>query len=382
MVDHLIENDFEVSIITGFPFYPKWEVDAEYKHKPKFMTEQIDGAVVYRHRQFTPKNPTFFKRIIQILDFSFGAMINMFKIKKCDLVISIVPYTSTVLIGHALKRRLNSQLWVHVQDFEFDAAIQTGIGQKNKWYFRWLFWLENWLFAKADVSSSISYSMMEKLKLKNTKNQFFFPNWVDASKIDPNNFQTHRYLRSEKKIILYSGNIGDKQDWITFLEFCKDLDQEKYEVVVVGDGARRDWLVENSRHLSNLKCYPPVPVKELSDLLCSAHIHILFQKQDVIDTVLPSKILGMMASAKPSIIVGNPASEVKEILYKSKGGVFFKKYSLNLIAKMDELINDSKSSKEMGENARKYVIDKFSKKTILNSLLNRIGTLEFKETQI
>ena len=170
MVDHLIDRDFEVSVLTGFPYYPQWEISKEYKSKPKIFKENCDGAIVYRYRQYTPKNPTFTKRILQILDFTFGALINLFKIKKSDLVIAVVPYTSSIIIGYILKLRLKSKLWIHVQDFEFDAAIQSGVGN-DKWYFKGLFWVERKLFSKSDMSSTISASMVEKLKLKGGKNQ-------------------------------------------------------------------------------------------------------------------------------------------------------------------------------------------------------------------
>lgn len=105
--------------------------------------------------------------------------------------------------------------------------------------------------------------------------------------------------------------------------FCNDLDDSKFEVIVVGDGSKKEWLIENIKSFNNVKYFPPVPYLELSDLLCSADMHILFQKPEVVDTVMPSKVLGMMASAKPSIIIGNNESEVKTIFETSEGGDFF-----------------------------------------------------------
>ena len=51
---------------------------------------------------------------------------NLFKVKKCDVVISIVPFTTSVLLGYLHKKRFKAKLWTHIQDFEFDAALQTG----------------------------------------------------------------------------------------------------------------------------------------------------------------------------------------------------------------------------------------------------------------
>ncbi len=70
--------------------------------------------------------------------------------------------------------------------------------------------------------------------------------------------------------------------------------------------------------------YPPVPYNELSDLLCSTDIHLLFQKPNLLDTVMPSKVLGMMASAKPSIIIGHKDSEINSTFKTTDAGSFFR----------------------------------------------------------
>ena len=94
---------------------------------------------------------------------------------------------------------------------------------------------------------------------------------------------------------------------------------------------------------------------------------ILFQKSTVVDTVMPSKILGMMASAKPSIVTGHEESEVKQNFEISNGGFYY--YSNNklneILSKINHLKEYPQDSKEIGENARKFIIEKFSMEGIL-----------------
>jgi len=144
--------------------------------------------------------------------------------------------------------------------------------------------------------------MIKKLEKKTTTPTYFLPNWIDEKQIDPAFAKAHSYLSSSKFKILYSGNIGDKQDWDFFMKFAEAIDFERFEIVIVGDGSKRIWLEEAIAKYPEITLYPPVAYEELSDLLCSADAHILFQKLEVVDTVMPSKILGMMASAKPSIL--------------------------------------------------------------------------------
>ena len=374
-VNFLKEAGYNVTVVTAFPYYPKWEISSDYKYRKTFLKEELNGTTVLRYKQYVPKKPTFLKRIIHLSDFTFGSVFNLFKIKECDLVISVVPFTTSVFLGYIQKKRFKAKLWTHIQDFEFDAALQTGIGKNKNIIFSLLFELEKWLFSKADLASTISYSMLSRLSDKTKSKQFFLPNWIDDEKINPANSKTHQYLQSKKTKILYSGNVGDKQDWKAFIQFCKDLNQSEYEVIIVGDGSKKEWLCEQIQAFNNVKYYPPVPFEELSDLLCSTDIHILFQKSNIIDTVMPSKVLGMMASAKLSIIIGNLQSEVKSIFDASGAGLYFSEYSTEIINSLEHLKEDSHILQLQGEKARHYVIKNFSKDKILTQMLNQLMEL-------
>ena len=374
-VNFLKDAGYNVTVVTAFPYYPKWEISKEYKQRKTFLKEKQNDITILRYKQYVPKKPTFIKRIIHLSDFTFGSFFNLFKIKECDLVISVVPFTTSVFLGYIQKKRFKAKFWMHIQDFEFDAALQTGVGKNKNIIFSLLFGLEKWLFSKPDLASTISYSMLNRLSEKTNSEQYFLPNWIDDEKINPSNSKTHDYLKSKKIKILYSGNIGDKQDWEAFIQFCKDIDETRYDIILVGDGSKKEWVLNEIKAFSNASYYPPVSFEELSDLLCSADVHILFQKPEVIDTVMPSKVLGMMASAKPSIIIGNEKSEIKSIFEKSDAGLFFSVYSKAIVCSLEDLITNKKNLQKKGEKARAYVIDNFSKEKILSKMLKRLQEL-------
>ncbi len=145
--------------------------------------------------------------------------------------------------------------------------------------------------------------------------------------------------------------------------------------MVVGDGSQKDWLIESIEQFDNVTYFPPVTYEELPNLLCSADIHILFQKIDVIDTVMPSKVLGMMASAKPSIIIGNNKSEVKQILEAAKGGFYYTEYNEKIVFDLERLSERKEELSVMGSNAREFVIENFSKDKILSKFINKMRNL-------
>ena len=374
-VNQLESDGHNVTVVTGFPYYPQWSVFKQYKNKPRFLQEYIGGTKILRYRQYVPKAPTFFKRIVHIIDFTVGSLFNLFKIKKCDLVIAVVPFTTSAFLGWIQKKRFNSKFWIHIQDFELDAALQSKKEPKVGPAFSLMFRLESWLFRKSDIVSTISHSMIDTLRKKSNSSSFYLPNWVNPDAINPATANFHRYINSSKIVLLYSGNIGEKQDWNSFVEFCNDINQNNYEIIIVGDGSKKNWLLERTVHLQNIKHYPPVPYSELSDLLCSVDIHLLFQKPDFLDIVMPSKVLGMMASAKPSLIIGHRESEINSVFKSNNIGLYFDRYSKEVVIELDKISKQNSQMKQMGENARVYVIKNFSKDRILKQVQKKIELL-------
>ncbi|MEO9571767.1 MAG: WcaI family glycosyltransferase [Polaribacter sp.] len=376
------DQEIEVEVLTGFPYYPAWRISKNYRLKKTFYKEIINDVTVYRYKQYVPKNPTFFKRILHLIDFSFGTFINIFKVKNTDVVLCIVPFIGSVYLGKILSKIKKAKLWVHIQDFEFDAVTDSKIvgAKSNKSFvFRILFWVEKKFLNSADIISTISSLMILKLdkKVDLEKERVLLPNWVDSNFIKPDNYKTHKYLTNTSFKILYSGNIGEKQDWDFFIKLVEALKKYKdIEIVVVGNGSKRVWLEEKLLDFDNIMFYSPVEYLELSNLLCSANLHVLFQKIDVIDTVMPSKILAMMSSQRPSLITGNLKSEVASIINNSKSGKYFETKNIEEILEFIlELKENQTLCLEYGTNARKYVKENFSKTKILNQFMDTFEKL-------
>ena len=374
--EYLQSKGYNVSIITGFPYYPQWQIRSDYKDKTRWYKEVINNVTVYRYKQYVPSNPTFSKRIIHLLSFTFGNIINLFKVEKPNYVICIVPFTSSILLGWLLKLRYRSKLWIHIQDFEFDAAIDSGLLSSNKSLFiKCILWVERTLLKRANVISTISNGMLKKLKSKvPAKNTFYLTNWLDTSKFRVKPKQNHSHLSSSLFKILYSGNIGAKQDWDFFFQVMEKLKPlDHIEVVVVGEGAEKEKVVNKIKDYSFIKHFNLVPYEELPSLLSSADVHILFQKNEVVDTVMPSKLLGMMASAKPSIVTGNRDSEVATVYKDSKGGFYFSDNSVdNIVDCILKLKNDSSLCRKLGKNSERYVVKHYSKEHILDRFIEEL----------
>lgn len=389
MVDFLAKKSLILSVVTAFPYYPAWEIYDDYITKPifyrekKFLNNATHNSInIYRYRHYVPKRPTFLKRVVHLCDFTFGSFFNLFKIKKTDVIFTIIPFTSSSFLALLWSKITGAILWIHIQDFEFDAIKEAGIIEKklkvlNKFLFLILFKLEKFLLSKADVISSISMAMCQKITDKTGRQDVFhFPNWIDADDINPDKSRLHHFIKnhSDKFTLLYAGNIGEKQDWDIFRQIVKQFNTQTHiHFIVVGEGATKELLLNDCKNIDNISFYPPVPFNELNDLLCSADMHILCQKANIIDTVMPSKILGMFASAKPSLIVGNDKSEIATLMKQTNLGYFVTNNNISeIISVIQQCANNKEKSYELGKNARKYVTSHFSKDNILQKFYEKI----------
>ena len=384
LAEFLASKGYNITVITAFPYYPKWEIRSGYKEMPRFYSEIINDVKIYRYKLYVPKRQNFLRRVFHIISFTVGNYFNLKKIKKADLVFCNIPFTSNVMLGLLLKRRLKAKLWTSIKDFEFDAVFETGLIKQNiatNVLKKLLNKIEKYLYEKSDVVSSISYNMVDRIKKKAPKTiPEFFPDWVDVNFINPNNYKQHKYISKEKFTILYSGNIGQKQNWDIYVSLSKKLSVHlDIEMVLVGEGAYKSELLSTIKKeglLGFVKHYDPIPYEDLSDLLCSADMHVLFQKSDVSDSVMPSKILGMMSSSKPSIITGDLNSEVAKHFSLSQNWGFYSNDNEDLILNNIIKIKEDKNLQaDLGKKARNYMIENFSKDVILNSFLNKIKNL-------
>ncbi len=71
--------------------------------------------------------------------------------------------------------------------------------------------------------------------------------------------------------------------------------------VFCGEGPARQGLEIASASLPSVRLLPLQPLARLSELLGAADLHLLPQRPEAADLVLPSKLAGMLASGRPVV---------------------------------------------------------------------------------
>ncbi|MGL4902323.1 MAG: WcaI family glycosyltransferase [Cetobacterium sp.] len=378
MCDYL-QKEFDVTAITGYPYYPEWRISVEYIGKNGILEEERNGVQIYRVKQYVPSKVNPLNRLYHYYDF-YKKALNVAQQNNYDMVQVILP--NIFLLNLAIKmKKLNKTkvIWAHVQDFEIDAGLETlkGIG-KIKILKNFLYYIERKLFEKFDIVSSISEGMVKKLHKKEVKqeNSYFFPNWSDISKLyklDKSSYKDELKLQDDDFIVMYSGNIGGKQEWETVIEAIEKLKDIKF--IIAGDGNRKNYLFEKLKDKENTILLSLQPKERLNEFLNLADIHIIPQKKDAKDSFMPSKLLGIMAVEKPVLVLANKDSNLYQVIGDENIGYILNENEYGKLSETIDVISRDKERIIKGKKAREYLMKNYIYEDIMEKLIEKINKI-------
>ena len=384
MASWLAKQDHAVTVVTAMPYYPEWQIHPAYKGK-FWHKEFLNEVRVYRCPLYVPDNINSGKRIIHELSFllsaSFVFILNLFQ-KKYDIVISISPPFHLGLLPFLYSKIRSSVLVTHIQDLQIDAAKDLGMINNEK-LLNLMFSLEKFFLRKSRLVSTISDGMAKKIENKGVPFQkiCFFPNWVDTSFIRP--LQKSESLRkafgylNQDIIIMYSGNLGEKQGLETLISVAKYFDEKTdFKFLIVGNGGGRkklEHLGEEAR-LTNLKFFPLQSYENLPALLATPDLHLVLQRKSASDLVMPSKLVSILASGGVSIVTAVEGSSLYRLVKESKTGIIIEPENTSLLI---ECIEETLKQDLLGysKNARQYALTVLGKEAIMKNWEAQLGIL-------
>lgn len=327
MAEWLAAQGHELRVITVPPYYPQWVVQAPYKSY-LYRTEVINGVLVRRCPLYVPAKVTTFRRMLHLLSFALSSLPVLLGqlFWRPDVVINPVPSLFSSPMTSLVAKLCGAKSVLHIQDYEVDAML--GLGMADGGMVRKLAsGFERFVLGCFDKVSTISLSMMNKAKEKGVAEDelIFFPNWSDTSRFV--GVESSIQLRSElgvsagNKMVLYSGNIGDKQGLEQLIDAAERLCDKPYDFVIVGDGAGKEKLrsLADSKHLKHVHFASLLPFEQLPVLLASADCHLVIQKRGVADAVLPSKLTNILAAGGNAVITAESNTELGVLCREYEG---------------------------------------------------------------
>lgn len=374
MAEWLAAAGHEVRVVTAPPYHPNWRVFDGYKNGWSRSGGGIGEPTVYRCPLWVPSHPSGIKRVLHLASFALTSLPVLIgqAFWKPDAIFVVAPPFLCAPQAWLAARLCGARAWLHIQDFEIDVAFDLGM-LRGGWLKRFAQAFERFWLRRFDRVSAISEKMVERLDAKGMRaaNTVLFPNWSHPEDIKrhtgSNPFREALNLAEDSFVALYSGSMGAKQGLETVLDAAAALTAHpRIRFVMCGDGAVKAGLQERY-DLPNVRWLPLQPLQRLNDLLNLADVHLLPQRADVADLVMPSKLLGMLASGRPVLATVAPDTQVGRLV--SQCGMLSAPGDATALSNaLLDLAGDPARLERLGAVGRRIAEANFSQEAVLGRL--------------
>lgn len=393
MAAWLAKRGHDVHVVAPLPHYPQWRVYDSYRKVGRFgfFTERLEGVTVHRTPIYVPPR-TYgigaIQRAMYETSFSVAASFRFLKFllsrHRFDAIIPICPPAQLGMLPY-LMDKIRRVPWVfHVQDLQVDAAIRLDMMDDN-WLTRFIHNVEGSLLRRASAVSTITEAMRQRIIERGVPEQraWLSPNWANLDEVTPgdrdNTFRHDIGLNSAHLLFMYAGNMGVKQGLEVVLDAAAILKEDpRVRFALIGGGAARMALQEKlgEMQLPNVQMHPVQPKEKLNDMLAAADVHLIVQRREAADLVMPSKLTNIVAAGRPSIATADAETTLAQVLLQNKCGLVAKPdKARSLATAVRHLARDPDMRKRFGYNARQYAEKELRQDFILEDFERRLTNL-------
>jgi colanic acid biosynthesis glycosyl transferase WcaI len=280
-----------------------------------------------------------------------------------DVVLCMTDPPIVANVALLVARRYRVPLVVISQDVFPEIAVQLGRLQ-NPVATRLLRSLVSLYLRRADRIVAIGDTMRRRLVTKGAPPErvHVIPNWIDSTRLAPRdkaNDWSRKKGVHDKFVVMHSGNVGHAQDLDSLVRaatFLRDLDD--LAIFIIGTGARHAELVALAELLEvdqvEFLYYQARGV--LPQSLSAADVHVVGLAHGLAGYVVPSRLYGILAVARPVIVAADAESETAQVVERAGCGVVVPPGRPELLARAIRDAHDGRYDLQaMGARGRVWV---------------------------
>lgn len=375
---YLVENRLEAFANEGFDMVIHAsrptrglsdEEYAEYKNKEEEM--MYDGKLrVHRFAMYREgKNP-----VLRAMRYSFNWIIQLWyglteKNVDCVYLESTPPIQG--LLGSLLKIFRNIPFVYCLQDIFPDSLAGTSLAKRGGLLWKIGRVIEDFTYKHADKIIVISEDFKKNIMAKGVPEEKIevVYNWVDENAVVPvakedNPLFDEFGISRDKFHVVYAGNLGNAQNIDVIIDAANVLKEENdVEFVIFGTGGLKDQFVAkvNDLKLDNVKFFPLQPMERVSQVYGLGDVCVVSCKPGLGGAAMPSKMLSIMSAGR-AVVASFDKGELTYILENHKCGMYAPAGDADAFAEMIKHLSQNRDEcKAMGDNARKLILQKFTK---------------------
>jgi glycosyltransferase involved in cell wall biosynthesis len=357
-----------VTVLTGYPRYNVKVLPSRYR-RGLWMNETQDGISVKRIR--VPSLPRTSKMARGFEHLAFGLWLSLLTAwrPRAGVAMTFSPPLPVPWMVGLICRARRMPLVVNVQDLFPREAVELGM-LTNPLLIRLFEAMERQVYSLAAAVTVHSPGNKEHVTQQGGRPErvHVVDNWVDLDRIRPgqrDNAFSRRHGLSGRFVVSYAGTMGWAQDMGTIIRSAGCLTENgRILFLLVGDGVekgRAQTLGEDMK-LGNLLWLPIQPWSVYPEILSASDACLINLHPELRTPVVPSKLLGIMAAARP-VIASLPAeSDARRIIADAGCGICVNAGDERGLAEaIQRLESDRALGEDMGRRGRAYAEERFSR---------------------
>ncbi|MEB8262736.1 glycosyltransferase family 4 protein [Mammaliicoccus sciuri] len=363
MAEDLVKMGINVDVMCGWP--------NEYSKSKKISKkEKYNGIKIRRLKYAQFDNKSKVGRLINFFSLFTMFLINMPRMLKYNHILvysnpPILPFIPD-LIHRIFKKKYSFVAY----DIAPDNAIKTGATKPGSIIDKVMKYINKHVYKNAEhvivLGTEMKNYILENKISDNKNNIHVIPNWYDEESLSKDKVYSVEFknIKSKyKKILLYSGNMGQLQDMETIMQFLKGVkDIEEIATILCGHGKKKeqvDVFIKNN-NIKNAFVYDFLTGTDYSDVLNIAHCCIASLVPEGIGLGVPSKNYGYLAAGKPLIAIMDKETDIVKQLRSYNAGIHVNNHDFQSIIKFVEN-NSPKDFEQMGINAYKVFKENYTR---------------------
>ncbi len=306
------------------------------------------------------------------LSFYAGAAIKALMLPRFDVVVTLTTPPIIGLIGTLLRALRGTRHVYWSMDLHPDASLALRRMSRKKRIIRFLAWLSELVYRRADRVVVLGPYMADRIALKQVPAERIvtIPVWSRRDEIYPIPPATNPLRKAlglvDRFVVMYSGNLGLAHTFDDFLAAARRLrDRTDIVFLFVGGGPRLGEVkaaVERDA-LENVRMLDYVPRPQLLASLTMADLHLISMRPELTGIVVPGKLYGAMAAGRPVIFVGPEHCESADTIRQAGCGFTLGPgESERLVSAIKLLADDPALGRRMGERARSAFLARFEQR--------------------
>lgn len=367
--EDLVARGHRVTVLTGLPNYPSGHIPDAYRHGKN--RRQVHNGVEIIRVPLLERGGNPIRLGLNYHSFSWFASMRVKQLKG-DYDVVYVPQTSPVMMAKpaALYKRLQgTSLLVYCLDL-WPESLKVVIDNHLKFLVKHYGRISKNLYGAADIVAVQSPAFFEYLGEQHdipADRMTFLPQFASTEYLEMDLREPHEGVN-----FLIAGNMGRAQDIPVILHAVEQMEcKEGFKVHFVGSGSCFDETksyIEEHGLGDRVILHGRRPFEEMPKWYRMADACILALNGDTwVGTTIPTRLQGYMAAGKP--IIAAARGGIKSVVESAGCGCVVAAGDSNALAcELERIVRDPSVLDGMGERARLYFTENFTKEMHMETL--------------